>query len=322
MYKTNRSLEEFRWLVEDNPAGKATLFIAIQGDEVVGMQSMIPYVFVQNGRLIHTFKSEDTLVDKNLRGKGIFSKLYEMVHAHAGDKLVWGMTDKKEILERVNMPSSERLTIAISVKRPSIVPDRKGLHRLVAKTMYYTLLYFKSTFRSSNERGKMRQNEIIPSDYGSNVLQDFFRDLSGQYPDLLFPLMNSDYLSWRLTKNPNLDMYKIEVSYREDGSIGICSILGFSGKSAYWQAFYAHSDVPKEEKIGHIVSLRKKIFKSGVNMIHTWLFECNSHVKEVKNLFFQAGFSKVRDGLWIVHNSTEMDMNVHDLYFTPLLGIR
>ena len=138
-----------RWLVEDNPAGKATLFIALIEQQVVGMQSLIPYDFIQNGELISTFKSEDTLVDKNLRGKGIFSNLYEMVHAHANGKMIWGLTDKKDILEHVNMPSSRRLTIAISVKRPSIVPDKKGLHRLVAKTMYFTFLYLKSTFRTS-----------------------------------------------------------------------------------------------------------------------------------------------------------------------------
>ena len=77
------------------------------------------------GKKINSFKSEDTLVEKKLRGQGIFSKLYEMLLAHAGEVLVWGLTDKKEIFERVNMPSSQRLTIAISVNKPSLIPEKK-----------------------------------------------------------------------------------------------------------------------------------------------------------------------------------------------------
>jgi len=322
MYSTNRSLKDFRWLVTDNPAGKAILFIALKVEKVVGMQSLIPYSFVRNGKSIETYKSEDTLVDKELRGKGIFSKLYEMVHAHAEDKLVWGLTDKKEILERVKMPSSERLTIAVSVKRPSIMPDRKGLHRLVAKTLFYTVLYFKSTFRTKKVEGRMKPKEISTESYGRAELKDFFTRLSTEYPTIIFPQMSPEYLQWRLNDNPNLDRYRMNGSLADDGKIAICSIIGVSDKEAYWQSFYALKDVPMDEKIAHINALRKKLFQSGVNVIHTWLFECNTNVKEVKALFFQAGFSKVRDGLWIVHNSTDMEIDVHDLYFSPQLGIR
>ncbi|MEM9549404.1 MAG: GNAT family N-acetyltransferase [Bacteroidota bacterium] len=322
MYQSDRSLTDFKWLVEDNPAGRATLFIALLENRVIGMQSLIPYDFVQNGQVIHTYKSEDTLVEKGMRGKGVFSKLYEMVHAHADSTLVWGLTDKKEILERVKMPSSERLTIAISVKRPTIASDKRGLHRRIAKTLYYSVLYLKSTFQSRRITGTMKLDEIIPSDYGSKRIEVFFDRLTQQHPNLLFPRMNSGYLNWRLTQNPNLDYYTIMVSTREDGSIAICSLLGFIGKSAYWQSYYAHQDVALDEKIGHIVNLRKKLFDSGISMIHTWLFGCNASVKEVKNLFYQGGFSKVRDGLWIVHNSAEMNLDVHDMYFSPQLGIR
>ncbi len=322
MYQSNRCLSDFRWLVEDNPAGKAKLFIALKKDKVVGMQSLIPYTFVQNGVLLNTFKSEDTLVEKSLRGKGILSKLYEMVHAHAKDKLVWGLTDKREILKRVKMPSSEKLTISISVKRPALVSDKKGLHRFVAKTLFYSFLYLKSVFTSKKVKTNLNQKEINPSDYGCKELIDFFEKMSEQNPKILFPLMNFEYLKWRLTDNPNLKSYKVVVSHDEDGSIVICSILGIEGKSAYWQSYYALSDVGHDEKTGHIISLRKNIFDSGINLIHTWLFECNSNVKDVKEIFYKAGFSKVRDGLWIVHNSADKEIDVHDLYFSPQLGIR
>jgi len=322
MYQSNRNLKDFKWLVADNPAGRAVLFIALNEEKVVGMQSLIPYVFVQNGKRVETYKSEDTLVEKTFRGKRIFSKLYEMLHNYAGDNLVWGLTDKKEILERVNMPSSERLTISVSVKKPALVSDKKGLHRFVAKTLFYSYLYFKSSFKTKKVEAKLKQKEIGPIDFGCSELQNFFAELSRQNPTLFCPLMNADYLNWRLTDNPNLGKYKIMVSIFEDGSIAVCSIIGIEGKSAHWQAFYTLSKVSHDERIAHITTLRQKLFESEINLIHTWLFECNPKVKEVKQLFFESGFSKVRDGLWVVHNSTDKEINVHDLYFSPQLGIR
>ena len=322
MYQSNRSLANFNWLVLDNPAGRAVLFVAIINDRVVGMQSLIPYVFVQNDKLIHTYKSEDTLVEQSFRGKGVFSKLYKMVHDYAGETLVWGLTDKKEILERVNMPSSERLTISISVKKPSLVSDKKGLHRFVAKTMFYTYLYFKSSFRTKNAKAIYTQKEISPKGYDCEELKTFFEKMTQQHPKILFPRMDFDYLNWRLTDNPSLEAYKIVASYKEDGSIAIVSILGTKGSAAFWESYYALPNISLEEKTGHVVYWKKKIFDSKIKLIHSWLFECNSTVKEVKEIFYEAGFSNVRDGLWIVHNSTNKEIGVHDLYFSPQLGIR
>jgi GNAT superfamily N-acetyltransferase len=322
MYKSNRRLEDFEWLIEDNPAGRATLFIASLGEIVVGMQSLIPYLFLRNGKLFHTFKSEDTLVDKKFRGKGIFSRLYEMVHAHAADTLVWGLTDKKEILTHVAMPSSERLTIAVSVKKPSLDYNKNGFQRFVAKTLFYSFLYLKLSFRTKEMESVFTLKELSPKEYGKEDLQLFFKEMSHNNPDTLYPKMELDYLEWRLTKNPNLARYQIVCSYDDEGAIMICSIIGLQDKNAYWQSFYAKPNVPKSEKIAHVVKLKEKIFDSRVNLIHSWLFECNTQVSEVKELFYQAGFSKVRDGLWIVHNSTDKDIDAHDLYFSPQLGIR
>ena len=324
MYQSNRSLEDFKWLVEDNPAGKATLFIALLEDRVVGMQSLIPYAFVRNGKSLLTYKSEDSLVESDLRGRGIYSQLYKMVHeyADAEDKMVWGLTDKKKILVHVNMPSTHRLAIAISVNKPSLASDKKGLHRLVAKTVFYSLLYLKSSFRTKKVTSQLLHKEIKPSEYSSQELESFFASLSSQNPEIYFPVMDPAYLKWRLNTNPNLPAYKIVVSTRSDGTIVACSLLGMGAKAAYWQSFYALNDVSLDDKIGHISYWKKKVFASKINLIHSWFFDCNPKVNEVQEVFYQSGFSKVRDGLWIVHNSTHKKINVHDLYFSPQLGIR
>ena len=85
-----------------------------------------------------------------------------IVHAYADGRLVWGLTDKKEILTRVNMPSSERLTIAVSVKKPGIVRDAGGLQRSVAKTLYYSFLYLKSSFKAQNYATELELKELNP----------------------------------------------------------------------------------------------------------------------------------------------------------------
>lgn len=322
MYRVDRSVEDFRWLNEKNPAGKATLFIALCDGKVVGMQSLVPYVFLRNGEPIKTYKSEDTLVDKKYRGIGIFSRLYDMVHEYAGETMVWGLTDKNVILERVKMPSSSRLTIALSVRRPTIVYDKKGLHRMMAKTLYYSFLYFKSKIKGVRARSKYRQTRLESSDYGQSEFQDFFKRLSVQNPNLLIPRMDQDYLTWRLTQNPNFESYDVEVSHDEHGTVVMCSIVGYTGSSAHWLAFYADEAIEEVDRVSHIIARRRRLYEQGVLMVHVWLFECNALVKNVKSIFHKAGFCKVREGLWIVHNSTGRSINVHDLYFSGQLGIR
>jgi hypothetical protein len=192
----------------------------------------------------------------------------------------------------------------------------------VAKKIFYSFLYLKSSFRTKEVETNYSQKALAPKEYGTEEFQSFFNKISKINPDTLYPLMEEDYLEWRLAKNPNLEKYEIVCSYDEKGNIVICSIIGYQAKNAYWQSYYSMPNVPKNEKIGHIVALKEKIFNSGINLIHSWLFECNAQVGEVKQIFYQAGFSKVRDGLWIVHNSTNKKIDVHDLYFSPQLGIR
>jgi GNAT superfamily N-acetyltransferase len=322
MYSSKRSLSDFQWLVEDNPAGRATLFIAIIEDRVVGMQSLIPYLISRNGEILKTFKSEDTLVDKSFRGKGIFYKLYEMVHAHAGKTLVWGLTDKQKIFTRVSMPSSERMTIITSVNRPLYSDNKLGLQRFIAKTVFYTFLYLKSSFKTKFFQSEYLQKELDSNDYGNNKLQTFFKEISIENPEILYPHTDFKYLDWRLTKNPNLDRHQIVCSYDNLGNIMICSIIGYKNKNAYWQSFYALPKVSQKEKIAHIGILKEKIFKRGAYLIHSWMFECNPIVSEIKQIFYKASFYKIRAGLWIVHNSEGKDVDAHNLYFSPLLGIR
>jgi len=322
MYQSKRSLDDFKWLVEDNPAGKAIVFVALLKGEVVGMQSLVPYTFLRNGKRINTYKSEDTLVNKDLRGQGIFSKLYDMVHAYAKNTLVWGLTDKKSILERVDMPSSERLTISVAVKRPLWVADRQGLHQFVAKTLLYTYFYLRSTFKTKSLPSTFAHSELAVQDFGNRQLQHFFQKLSSQYPMICIPRMDEAYLKWRLTQNPNLPQYKLIYAYNSANEIVICSIIGISENIAYWQSFYALQEVTSQEKKAHIITLRERLFDQGVDMIHAWFFQCNPLVREIKTIFLDSGFFAVRDGLWIVHNASKSDIDVHDLYFSPQLGIR
>ena len=322
MYGAQRSLSDIEWMVDKNPAGKAVHFIALIDNEVVGMQSLIPYHFVLGGVKTLTFKSEDSLIKKELRGKGIFSKLYEMVHDYADGRLVWGLTDKKEILERLKMPSSERLTIAVSVKKPGLVKDKGGMQRSVVKTLYYSYLYLKSTFKSRTYTPKLELSEIKAEDFEREKTSHFFDKLSKENPGIYYPQMDSDYLKWRLVSNPNFDSYKMFVSTNDQGAITMCSLIGLQGKSAHWLSFYALNEMDEDERLAHISVLRKRLFDSGINMIHAWLFQCNEQTKKVKAHFLKSGFYAVREGLWIVHNSQELDMDVHDLYFSGQLGIR
>ena len=151
---------------------------------------------------------------------------------------------------------------------------------------------------------------------------EFFNTLSKEQPQSHFPNMNEAYVKWRFFDNPNFNYYRIFSSQIESGELKIISFLGFKDNSGHWLSLYASNTVEEQDRIAHINEVRKILFSSGVKLIHAWLFECNSVVKTVKTSFLKSGFSKVREGLWIVHNSKEVDIDAHDLYFSGQLGIR
>ncbi|MFZ1676711.1 MAG: GNAT family N-acetyltransferase, partial [Saprospiraceae bacterium] len=98
----NRDKEKFLWEFYNAPAGKAIYVIAKDADtqKIIGSQCAIPVdLITQTGDIIHTGKSEDTLVHPDYRGLNIFENMYSMLFEkcrESGIKYLWGFTSAKK----------------------------------------------------------------------------------------------------------------------------------------------------------------------------------------------------------------------------------
>lgn len=82
-YGSTRSLAQWHWQFDILLGGKRPFVVAKEGGRVVGTQALMPITMVDAAGDILTAKSEETLVDASMRGKGVFQKMYEPLLAHA-----------------------------------------------------------------------------------------------------------------------------------------------------------------------------------------------------------------------------------------------
>ncbi len=67
--------ERFRWLFIDNPAGRGICPVAEFEGRLVGSTASVAVPFRYRGRDLEVFRLQDALVDANVRGQGIYTKL-------------------------------------------------------------------------------------------------------------------------------------------------------------------------------------------------------------------------------------------------------
>ena len=158
IYKTNRSIENFRWEFLDGPNGSAIYIIAIdanasQINKVVGIQCAIPIELANvKGQTVLTAKSEDTLVDPAYRGQKIFERMYDLLFEEckkAGIKYIWGFTPAKKAFERIGFEIPYQAQQGLMVLNPvgaysylsTLNPDNKVKDKIkIAGLPFFHLL--------------------------------------------------------------------------------------------------------------------------------------------------------------------------------------
>ncbi len=318
-YQSKRSVSDLLWLYEDNPMGKGTLFIATVDNVVVGMQGIVKYQCWKSNKTVDMYKSEDSLIHIDYRGKGVYKKLYQMVFDFINETPIWGLTDKKTILERTGLPSEKRFNVVASVKgfvSPSLFKNEK---KVWAKTLLYNRLNF-SLFTK-------RKSNIHPSTYSTSSIkdfesiEDFGKSLAQQYQDIQVPILSKDIIHWRLRDNPKVQNWKVFALKNESNEIKALTLITYNGKKCRWLSSYFHTDVSIDDRSEHIVEVQKKLFNKGTIIIEQWLFDTNEVSKSNSELMLACGFKHVKKGLWIIKNQTKENATVHEILFSAQLGL-
>ena len=309
IYKTTRSIENFRWEFVNGPYGKAIYVVAIDDTiitqtKIVGIQCAIPLEFISTeGKTVRTAKSEDTLVDPSYRGQKIFERMYEMLFkecSKAGIKYIWGFTPAQKAFERIGFEIPFKTEQALLVFNPvkayaylkNLNPQNKTADKL--KILALCILSFLKGLKIYF----IKKGDLIPSSEKTNL--QFFQD-SG--PDREYYTLHESkaYLSWRLTDNPFNNNYKSYLLKKSDKVVGD-AIINHRKDVSYIKRFYLNS---VEASHLFLTSLCMECLGNNSPLIRALCFNSNDLHRSQGRDLTRIGFTYLKRGNYFVWKSLD-----------------
>lgn len=224
-YGSNRTLKQWHWQFDLLLGGKRPFIVAKEGGKVVGTQALMPITMLDAAGDILTAKSEETLVDSSMRGKGVFQKMYEPLMAYAleqGVKAIWGFTPANKAFEGIgfHVPArTSQLVHPLSVRAADAFSDSlgTGMRRVVLRTAIGAASLVSAIHVAlASDRTKGIRLEVIdqpPVEAGA-LCREFVRGWGGATI-----LRDQTYLQWRYYDNPAVRATLVG-AYRGDTLVG------------------------------------------------------------------------------------------------------
>lgn len=324
IYKTNRSIDNFKWEFLEGPFGKAIYVIAIDNSKnakVIGIQCAIPIELVNpKGEKVLTAKSEDTLVDPEYRGQKIFERMYDLLFLEckkAGIHYIWGFTPAKKAFERIGFDVPFKTEQALLVFKPfksyrylkQLNPNNKAIDNI--KIFVLSLFSWLKGKGVRNSRSEFKLNGTSIEE--TNTFGQFYKN------ENYFTLhLTPTYLNWRLARNPFKNTYQSYSIVRNDNLI-LSSLINIRESVSYIeQMFYDNEDNAK-------IALNKLVLKIkhyNSPLIRVLCFNNNEKMNNQKKLLEKAGFTLLKRGNYFVWKNisehTNLALKPEQLFITRL----
>lgn len=315
-YGAGRTIADIQWMLEHNPAGAGVSVIAMHKDVVVGMRSLIPYRFRRGSERILTYKTEDSLVAKNYRQRGIFREINTMLYAYEPSILKWGLSNQIDVLRKLGLKGEHQLTSAVYLDASLTGWRTADVSLLSMKGLFLAGVMLRGLFRV---RMQSDGDSFLVDDTDAVNLEAFFDEWVLHFPDMLIPDMSHAYLQWRLVDNPSVEQSHIFATVAGDRTVGI-SIVSVTGAVGRWLSSYFLPQVSTSDQQRHIEQGLSYLKELGVHYVESWLFDHNAVVADIGDSLQKAGFAAMRRGLYIHQNEHAIDTK--NVYFSAQLGIR
>lgn len=316
VYGAGRTLADMQWMLESNPAGVGVSAIAMDGDAVVGMRSLIPYRFRRGSERILTYKTEDSLVAKNYRQRGIFREINTMLYAYEPSILKWGLSNQIDVLRKLGLKGEHQLTSAVYLDASLTGWRTADVSLLSMKGLFLAGVMLRELFRV---RMQSDGDSFLVHDTDAVNLEAFFDEWIVHFPDMLIPDMSHAYLQWRLTDNPSVEKSHVFATVAAGETVGL-SIVSVTGGIGRWLSTYFLPQVSTSDRQRHIEQGISHLRELDIHYIEGWLFDHNAVVADIGNAMQKAGFAALRRGLYIHQNLHAIDTK--NVYFSAQLGIR
>ena len=207
-YGTNRSLAQWHWQFDGMLGGIRPFVVAKEDGRIVGTQALMPIIMSNAVGDFLTAKSEETLVDSSMRGKGVFQKMYEPLMALAlshGVKAIWGFTPASKAFEGVGFSvpdSTSQLVFPLSIRASTTFLDSfcSGPRRFAMNAgIGVASILSASRLAATSRKDKGIRLEVIddPPITAGALSREFVRSWGG-----VTILRDQSYLKWRYFDNP------------------------------------------------------------------------------------------------------------------------
>lgn len=224
-YGSKRTLEQWHWQFNHLLWGKRPFVVAKEGGRVVGTQALMPITMLDVEGDILTAKSEETLVDSSMRGKGVFQKMYEPLTAFAleqGVKAIWGFTPANKAFEAIGFQVPNRtsqLVHPLSVRAGAAFEDSVGTGMrgvTMSAAIGAASLVSAALVALASDRSRGIRLEILeqPPAEADTLCREFVRGWGGTTI-----LRDSAYMKWRYYDNPVVRATLLG-AYRGDTLVG------------------------------------------------------------------------------------------------------
>ncbi len=223
-YGARRTEKQWRWLFDQSGEGVRPFVVAKDGGRIVGTQALIPITMVGPDGDIYTAKSEETLIDPSMRGRGVFQKMYDLLFKYTsehGIKAIWGFTPAYKPFMSVgfNVPgSTAQLLLPFSSQAVSAYGDHLGggVRRIGLTVATGSIAAYSAVRLALSRRTDALQLKVLDAAplEGDSLCRAFVASWGG-----VTILRDAKYLEWRYFRNPFVRATLIG-AYRENQLLG------------------------------------------------------------------------------------------------------
>jgi len=214
MFEAHRTPDFWYWKYRDHVPGKSVYVVARSDGNVVGTQGMIPIRLRLAERVELTGKSENSLVDTEFRGRGLWNRMYREALAQCRDRgmtAVWGFTPVESArrgLARLGFAVHDVLVQAVAILNPG------PMLKVIWSSQESTLGRLGATFATPgawcwsrfSRRGPKDDIKCgrgpFPAGVTANEIAGLYEQIGRDSPDLVHLDMNEEYLRWRVLEHP------------------------------------------------------------------------------------------------------------------------
>lgn len=302
-YGTARTLAQWRWEF-DRPIGSVRPFaVAKEEGRIVGTQALMPITLVTPKGSVLTAKSEETLVDASMRGRGVFQAMYAPLFDVArvnGVQAIWGFTPAFKPFEGIgfNIPArTSQLVYPFNANATDALGAAAavaGWRRRALRVALTGAAVLSSACVAVSRRGvpglELKVLERPPADAG-DLCREFVTSWGGATI-----LRDEAYLRWRFYDNPFTKATLV-------GAFRNGKLLGWLAYSldASSIGYLVDAIVPREPSasgvLGALVSHCLGILKAaGAVAVRSWHVNQHPFDLELLRVAKSLGFYHVRRG--------------------------